>query len=391
MSVFRRSEMEESYGGYSVSKVRKPDLPEELTPIFYPSVPFGRCVTRTFAYLGIPKEAAGSEHGFPAVVLVHGGNGKAESEWVRQWVARGYVALAMDLNAQMYTPAAYGEFSANPEGGPHGYGSFEQMEKKLHDTWVYHSVSNAVLARKILAELPCVDPGRIGIAGISWGGMITYLTAAVCPDFAFCSVSYTMAYLYEDPLWQNSGLREDKMGKGFVRWKKYFDPSRYIPEIQMPTLLIRGADDIAFSTALWNRTVSLFRALLYLSQHRSMVHDQNHGADQREIFAFADSVVRGGPALLRVSPLGRQDGTVRFGTEGGEAVSAELLWSASESENGYEWQWNALPMKRVRGGVWEAELPEGCRRFYALVRDERGNQTSSVLSAGREMPSGEGV
>ena len=51
--------------------------------------------TRVFAYLGRPADQSVGQR--PAIVLVHGGGGKAFKAWAEHWAQRGYVALAMDL------------------------------------------------------------------------------------------------------------------------------------------------------------------------------------------------------------------------------------------------------------------------------------------------------
>ncbi len=66
---------------------------ENLKSIRYPSEPYRGKETEVFAYYAVPK----GRGPFPAMLLVHGGGGKAFEEWARLWADRGYVALAMDL------------------------------------------------------------------------------------------------------------------------------------------------------------------------------------------------------------------------------------------------------------------------------------------------------
>src|SRR5688572_20561417 len=62
--------------------------------VYYRGEPFQEKPTHVFAYLGRPARGQGP---FPAVVLVHGGGGKAFKVWAEHWAQRGYVSLAMDL------------------------------------------------------------------------------------------------------------------------------------------------------------------------------------------------------------------------------------------------------------------------------------------------------
>jgi len=55
--------------------------------------------TRVFAYYASPTaiKAKNIHDIYPAVVLVHGGGGKAFKEWAELWAERGYAAIALDL------------------------------------------------------------------------------------------------------------------------------------------------------------------------------------------------------------------------------------------------------------------------------------------------------
>ena len=71
--------------------------------------------TRVFAYLGRP--ATNTDRKLPAMLLVHGGGGKAFREWAEHWAQRGYVALAMDLSGNGPAGALPSACSA-PMAGP---------------------------------------------------------------------------------------------------------------------------------------------------------------------------------------------------------------------------------------------------------------------------------
>ena len=67
---------------------------------------------RVFAYLGRPATGKGP---FPAMVLVHGGGGKAFREWAEHWAKRGYVALAMDT-ARQWPERSFAGRRTRPKG-----------------------------------------------------------------------------------------------------------------------------------------------------------------------------------------------------------------------------------------------------------------------------------
>ena len=75
--------------------------------VYYEGEPLDGKPTRIFAYYARP-EGSGP---FPAMVLVHGGGGKAFAEWALHWAERGYAAIAIDLSGN-------GPAGRLPDGGP---------------------------------------------------------------------------------------------------------------------------------------------------------------------------------------------------------------------------------------------------------------------------------
>ena len=113
--------------------------------VFYPGEPFRGKATQVFAYYA--RHATG-DGPFPAVLLVHGGGGKAFQAWAEHWAARDYCALAMDL-------------SGNGPNGPLADGGPDQSDdtkfrdfndKTVRDMWTYHAVA-AVLRDHTLLRI----------------------------------------------------------------------------------------------------------------------------------------------------------------------------------------------------------------------------------------------
>ena len=114
---------------------RQTNLTQE---VYYAGEPFQGKPTRIFAYYARPAQGDGP---FPAMLLVHGGGGKAFREWAEHWAKRGYVALAMDL-------AGHGPDGRLPDGGPEqdDAGKFRDFtDADAREMWTYHAVA-AVLS-----------------------------------------------------------------------------------------------------------------------------------------------------------------------------------------------------------------------------------------------------
>jgi alpha-beta hydrolase superfamily lysophospholipase len=148
--------------------------------LYYASEPRAGKPTRVFAYLGRPADSKGIQS--PAMVLVHGGGGKAFKDWANHWAKRGYVALAMDLSGN-------GPEGRLPDGGPDQSDAVkfrDFSEAEAPDMWTYHAVAAIVRGHSLLRSLPEVDPDRTGITGISWGGYLTCLVAGIDARFKVC-------------------------------------------------------------------------------------------------------------------------------------------------------------------------------------------------------------
>ena len=160
--------------------------------MFYDGSPWHGKPTRVFAYYGLPKIAPGAK--VPGMVLVHGGGGTAFDVWVRLWNSRGYAAIAMDT-CGCVPIGSYGKWQRHDAGGPPGWGGFNQVDEPAEDQWTYHAIADVVLAHSFWRSLPQVDPERIGVTGISWGGYLTCIVSGVDSRFRFAVPVYGCGFL----------------------------------------------------------------------------------------------------------------------------------------------------------------------------------------------------
>ena len=163
--------------------------------MYFEAVPWKGKPTRVFAYYGTPEGKK-----LPAMVLIHGGGGTAFAEWVRLWNKRGYAAIAMDTVGTVPDKADDGKLWApvrkrHEYGGPAGWGDFGSIDEPITDQWSYHAVAAAVLAHSLIRSFPEVDPKRIGVTGISWGGYLTSIVSGVDPRFRFAAPVYGCGFL----------------------------------------------------------------------------------------------------------------------------------------------------------------------------------------------------
>ena len=250
--------------------------------------------TRVFAYLGRP--ASVSKVRSPAVVLVHGGGGKAFKEWAEHWAKRGYIALAMDLSGN-------GPHGRLLDGGPDQsdaskFRDFSEVETR--EMWTYHAVAAVVRGHSLLRSLPDVDKGRIGITGISWGGYLTCIVAGIDPRFEVAVPVYGCGFLGENSYWKDTSLAT-MTPAARERWLRLFDPGEYLGNVRCPILFVNGTTDFAYPLDSYQKSYRLVSAQ---RRHVSVAVNRPHGHIWTfpEVDAFVDCVLRDGPPTPRIGP-----------------------------------------------------------------------------------------
>jgi dienelactone hydrolase len=337
--------------------------------LFYEGEPLNGKATRVFAYLGRPAGPAALNH--PAMVLVHGGGGKAFKAWAAHWAERGYVAIAMDL-------AGNGPDGRLPDGGPDQADSVKFRgftESTAREMWTYHAVAAVVRAHSLLRSLPDVDPERTGITGISWGGYLTCIVAGIDLRFQVAVPVYGCGFLGENSVWKEGSLAA-MTPESRALWLRLFDPAQYLGQVRRPILFVNGTTDFAYPLDSYQKSYRLVPAKW---RHVSVAIGRPHGHIWTfpEVDAFVGSVLREEPPLPRVgAPV--VSGT-RF-TAKLDPVTPLHEISLCYTTNSGPWQkraWHSAPA-RLAKGLAIASLPSA-RPLVAFlaIKDESGRHLSS--------------
>jgi len=354
------------------------DAPEhsqdDVKAIFYDGVPWRGKPTRVFAYYGMPKTEPGKR--VPGMVLVHGGGGSAFIPWVKLWVSRGYAAIAMDTCGAI-SGGGFNNHPRDPQGGPPGWGGFDQIDEPNTDQWTYHAVADVILAHSLLRSFPEVDPEKTGITGISWGGYLTCIVAGVDNRFKFAAPVYGCGYLGEDSAWLPDF---EKMGKEkSAKWLSLWDPSVYLPRAKMPMLWVDGTNDFAYPPDSLQKSYRLPKGPRTICMRVRMPHAHGGpGENPEEIHALADALLLGQPPLTRITKTG-QDGKTAWATYSTPATvyNADLNYTTDSGE----WQkrnWQTIPAAIASGNPRvTAELPAGVTAYYFNLTDTRNLITST--------------
>jgi dienelactone hydrolase len=336
--------------------------------VFYEGEPFQGKPTRVFAYYGRPK----GEGPFPAMVLVHGGGGKAFREWATLWAGRGYAALAMDL-------AGHGPKGTRLEdGGPdqdHVAKFRDFTDAEVGQMWTYHAVAAVIRGHSLLAAQPEVDAERIGITGISWGGYLTCIVAGLDDRLKVAVPVYGCGFLNDNSAWLGEFKAMSPAQRD--RWISLFDPSKYLGNVRCPILFVNGTNDFAYPLDSYRKSYRQVKRPIDLCVTVRMPHGHPPGWAPREIGLFVDSALKTEKPLARlgepVVASGVATTTIETQTP---LVEAKLAYTTDQGE----WpkrEWQTLDATLSKGNA-SVPLPE--KRplvFFLTVKDDRGAITSS--------------
>ncbi len=348
--------------------------------LFYDGMPYQGRDTRIFAWYGYPEKARGK---VPAMVLVHGGGGTAFPDWVRLWNSRGYAAIAMDTCGGV--PAWFNStYCRNPWprhewSGPLGWGldkaSFAP-ELPPEEQWPYHAVSAVVLGHSLLRSFPEVDPDRIGITGISWGGYLTCIAAGIDSRFAFAAPVYGCGFLDRPSVGLACESRTRKDLRRLSQWYAMWDPSHYLSGAKMPFLWVNGTNDFAFPMDSMQLSYRL-TGKRYLAVRVRMPHAHGGAGEKpEEILMLADHLCRRGaaPAEFKAQGGKKQIVWARFRSKL-PVKSAELNYTRAVG-HWTDRTWNTMPAD-ISGDRVSAVLARGTTVYFFNIYDEAGRVASS--------------
>ena len=342
--------------------------------IYYEGESFNGKPTRVFAYYGRPE----GEGPFPAVLLIHGGGGKAFSDWAELWAKRGYVALAPDLAGNSH----HGRLE---DGGPNqdDVGKFRDFtvdDGDYKNMWTWQVIAALLRGHALLAAQEEVDADRIAATGISWGGYLTCILAGVDTKLKAAVPVYGCGFLDENSTWKESKF--DKMSpEQRDRWVSLFDPSKHLGRATCPMLFVNGTNDFAYPPDSWHKSTLLPKGPVNRSFTIRLPH--GHIFTFKEVDTFIDSILlKDAKPLATVSPIQlSEDGktvSATFRLEG-RIGRVELILTTDDGV----WQkrnWVSITGAIVDLGKASVTLPPEKPTAYCLVlTDERGLRVSTPI------------
>ena len=259
---------------------------------FLQSVAYNDAPTQVFAYVGIPATAT-KDNPVPGVVLVHGGGGTAFCDWVKMWNDMGYAAIAIDTEGRIPTESATlnsnnAAFESIKHHGPTNTG-YRDYAKPANEQFIYHAIAGVIVANSFLSSLEQVDASKIGLTGISWGGVIATNAVAYDDRFAFAAPIYGAVAMTG-----TSGIF-GTLYDTYPRCSFLFFFVEMLRTCRTPILFINWEGDPFFAVDATEKCASTaMNAGMILIP--DLKHGHLQGANIQEIFIFANNAT----AALRV-------------------------------------------------------------------------------------------
>lgn len=347
-----------------------------VRPIFFDALDWEGKPTRVFAWIGLPAGAS-KEKPVPGIVLVHGGGGTAYKEWVKEWNAQGFAAISIAVEGQTEQkgqPPA--KWQRHEHGGPARPGSYADFAKPLEDQWMYHAVADTSLANTLLRSLPEVNPAKVGIMGVSWGGVITSTVIGIDQRFAFAIPTYGCGGLHKAASHYSKHLAKNTLYP--ILW----DPNLRLKKATMPVLWLSWTGDSHFPMDSLEASREKVSGVSVLALVPNMKHGHGPARKRPESYAFAKSVVQDGKPWCAPESTKIAGGTLTADFNSTKALDSATLISTTGTGDTSERQWiETAAVLKQENGKWiaTATVPPGTTACFMNVSSSKLVATSDYL------------
>lgn len=350
--------------------------------------------TKISALMGVPCSADTS---LPAIILLGSPESAPSVSWLKSWMEKGYVVIMPDLSGAI--PYFSGDgVQPGPVSFrrelPEKYASegcvlmpaFDMMSNSGLSAgmqWMFHAADAAARCSVILRSEDIVDPARIGIAGIGWGGAAAAVYTGYDRNLAFAIPMQAAAFLDKAA----SPVKDAFSGS---ETKALWSAASRLSETSVPMLFIGGSNQGYFDLsclsesylAVSGLTPGTVFAIIDGFEEASGLFE--NAAVQ---YAFADNITRGADPLPAFVTMPSKGSSVSCEVTG--AGSAELYYltenytygTASAESGGYPvmkatWKKATLEVaeNRVTGSV-----PSGAVIYFVKITGGNGLSVASVI------------
>jgi cephalosporin-C deacetylase-like acetyl esterase len=343
--------------------------------IFYDGLSWQGKPTRVFAWIGLPAQREGK---VPGIVVVHGGGGTAYKEWVQKWNAQGFAAISIAVEGQTDVNEnkvkGRSTWARHAFSGPARDGTFADTKLPLKEQWMYHALADTMLANSLLRSLPEVDASKVGVMGISWGGVITSTIIGLDARFAFGIPTYGCGHLFDAENHWGRALHDNE------GYQQLWDGMNYADRVKMPVLWLSWPQDSHFPLGCQAENYRKAPGPRMVSLISKMGHSHPAGWNPPDSYAFAKSVVETGRPWGRSTSAATKDGNAIAIFASTKPLDRAVLISTTDKGFTGTRKWVETPasLEVFNGAVatTSAPLPTGTTAWYINTYADKLTLTS---------------
>ncbi|CAA6677828.1 MULTISPECIES: S9 family peptidase [unclassified Lentimonas] len=331
------------------------DCVGSIQSIMYEGQDYNGKATRAWAYIGMPAGAS-EEKPVPAVVCLHGGGGTAFSAWVQKWNRRGYAAISMDTGGNIVDPETKKKVRHEWSGPPHDR-IYADKNKPIEGQFMYHATANAILANSLLRSLPEVDADKVGLTGVSWGGVITSTVIGIDNRFAFAIPTYGCGHMFDASSHWGPILKNNKM------YRTVWDPVLRLKNATLPVLWFSSPQEKIFPMDSFADSYRAASGPRMVSLVSGMGHGHGKMWLRPESYDFADDILSHGTGWCVQQSLKLNGSTVEVVFAATRKLKSASLLYVTGTGNVGTLAWTEIDVtsmvERPSSGMWTitAELP----------------------------------
>ncbi|HVN66959.1 MAG TPA: alpha/beta fold hydrolase [Candidatus Sulfotelmatobacter sp.] len=349
----------------------------KVEEVYYLSRSYKRQPVRIFGYYCYPVNHAGK---LPAILLSHGGGGCASLARADAWARRGYAVLAIDL------PGKGEKRACSRSTGPDmDVVNLVKTEPDPSYNYLVHAVAAARNGITFLTQRKEVDADRIGMIGLSWGGVLTILTNGQDTRLRAAVNVFGAGYIPEGCTWEKWFKAMPAADKEI--WDKYIDPKNFLASQHAPILFITGTNDHCYYLPTFQKSYEQVTApknyyLIANCRHRFL----SEAADPA--LAWLDKKLKNGgsfPAVGLIGPFQTNEKKVIISARirsDNPVASVRLYYTFGGPQQWTEKQWyEVMPFKE--NGTYYFGIPTKRLTpeilYYVSAKDSRGGASSSLI------------
>jgi hypothetical protein len=249
--------------------------------------------------------------------------GTAFKKWVELWAKKGYAAISIAVEGQTDEPLSSPSrldnrfYASHSRSGPKRNGVYGDWKEPIEDQWMFHAVADTILARLLLTKTfgNKVDSTRIGLMGISWGGVISCTVTGLTAGsrlFSHFIPAYGCGNLYDSKSPLGRALKNNPL------YPLLWDPCLYLSNASMPSLWMSWPEDPIFSMNTLAASYSKIQGPIMLSIIPHLDHGHQSIWNRPESYVFSEFIWR-------------QNGPNETKSSWGYQISCEVITSQADN------------------------------------------------------------